>query len=64
MLTDWALRNLREKVISFVVGEDESGEIFYANLPDCFHSKFWEVNHFLGFDVLLGEKGCGSSCGT
>lgn len=50
-----ALTNLFEEVVPFIINEDESGEVFYFDLPDGFHAEFREIDDLLGANVFLGQ---------
>ena len=56
-----ALIDLREEIIPIIIDENEGGEIFYFDFPDCIHAEFGEVDDFLAFDVFLGEQGGGAT---
>ena len=52
-LANGALVDLAEEIVAFVIDEDESGEIFHFDLPNGFHPKLWEIEHFDLADMIL-----------
>ena len=52
---------LREKIVAFVVHEDEGREVFYADFADSFHTEFFEIDHFDRFYAVLSQNGCRST---
>jgi len=47
---------LFEKVVAFVIDENERGEIFDFDFPNRFHAEFWKFDAFNRFDVILREN--------
>ena len=48
-----------EKVVAFVVYEDEGGEILYFDFPDGLHAKFGIFYAFYALDVVLSKYSAG-----
>ena len=55
------LNDFFEEVITFVVDDDEGGEILNFDLPHRFHAEFWILKDFDGTDAILSESGGGST---
>ena len=55
------LGNLLEEVVSFVVDEDEGGEVLYLNLVDGLHTQLGIFEELDALDAVLGQDGCGTA---
>ena len=44
-----------EEVISLVINQDKCWEVFYFNLPDCFHTQFRIFYTFDTLDIVLSQ---------
>ena len=52
---------LSEKIVAFVIDDDEGREVFYADFADSFHTEFFEIDHFDRFYAVLSQNGCRST---
>ena len=59
-----ALVDFLEKVVAFVIDENERGEIFHRDFPYGFHAEFGIVDDFLRANVILGQQRGWATCGT
>ena len=55
------LGHLLEEVVSFVVDEDEGGEVLYLNLVDGLHTQLGIFEELDALDAVLGQDGCGTA---
>ena len=46
---------LLEEVVTLVIYEDERGEVFHLNLPDCFHAELGILYALDALDHILFE---------
>lgn len=51
-----ALVDFLEKVVAFVIDENERGEIFHRDFPYGFHAEFGIGDDFLRANVILGQQ--------
>lgn len=59
-----AFLGVGEEVIALVVNDDEGGEVFYLNLPYCFHTEFGVLQYLYLLNAVLGENSCGATNGA
>ena len=43
-----------EKIIAFIIGDDERRETLDFDFSHGFHSKFFKINNLYRFDVFFG----------
>jgi hypothetical protein len=58
---DRAIVQHLEEVVALIVDQDEGGEVFHLDFPDCFHAEFRVLEQFNLPDVVLGEQGGGTA---
>ena len=59
-----ALVDFLEKIVAFVIDEDEGGEIFHRDFPYGFHAEFRIGDDFLRANVILGKQRGWATCRT
>ena len=47
--------DISEEVVTLIIDQNVSGEVFHFNLPDGFHSEFRVFKYFNIFNIMLRQ---------